>query len=63
MNEHQVRGVWNQLKGRAKVAWGDATDDEAARVEGTTDPIYGRMQQAFGNVRQRLRRGFGRRYY
>lgn len=62
MNEHQVRGIWSQLKGRAKVAWGDVTDDEVSRVEGTTDQIYGRMQQAFGNVRQRLRRGFGRRY-
>ncbi|MET0342595.1 MAG: CsbD family protein [Polyangiales bacterium] len=62
MNEHQVRGIWSQLKGRSKVAWGDVTDDERARVSGTTDQIYGRMQEAFGNMRERFRRGFGRRY-
>ena len=56
MNQDQIRGLWGQLKGRAKIAFGDLTDDEGRRVEGTTDALYGRMQQKFGDAKQAVRR-------
>lgn len=60
MNRDQIKGVWTQMKGEAKVAWGDLTDDEAKRVEGTTDRLYGRLQQRFGDTKETIRRGLGR---
>ena len=60
MNQDQIRGLWGQLKGRAKIALGDLTDDEGRRVEGTTDHLYGRMQQKFGDAKQAVRRGIDR---
>jgi len=60
MNRDQLKGLWTQLKGEAKVAWGDLTDDEAKRVEGTTDRLYGRLQQRFGDGKQSLKRGLDR---
>ena len=60
MNEHQVRGWWGELRGRAKVAIGDLFDDPATRVEGTNDQLYGRMQRGYGNAKQAIQRGWWR---
>jgi uncharacterized protein YjbJ (UPF0337 family) len=60
MNQDQIRGLWGQLKGRAKIAHGDLTNDEGRRVEGTTDHLYGRLQQKFGDAKQAVRRGIDR---
>ena len=60
MNEHQLRGFWNQLRGRTKVALGDLFDDAPTRVEGTSDQLYGRLQRSYGDARQALARGLNR---
>ena len=33
MNEDQAIGKWEQIKGRAKKAWGELTDDDLARID------------------------------
>jgi len=60
MNQDQIRGLWGQLKGRAKTALGDATDDDGRRVEGAADHLLGRMQQKLGDAKQAVRRGIDR---
>lgn len=60
MNEHQLRGFWNQLRGRTKVVFGDLFDHSPTRVEGTTDQLYGRLQRTYGDARQAIARGFHR---
>lgn len=55
MNREQLRGVWSQVKGKAKVIIGELTDDEDKKAEGTVDKIYGRFQRRFGDVKQQVK--------
>src|SRR5690606_41221778 len=41
MNEDTIKGQWKQLKGKAKAAWGDLTDDELTQVEGNAEQLSG----------------------
>lgn len=56
MNWEQVRGNWNQVKGRAKQRWGDLTDDDIARIEGNRDELVGRLQERYGFAKERAER-------
>ena len=37
MNRDQLEGKWKQLKGSAKIKWGELTDDDLDKVEGNAD--------------------------
>jgi uncharacterized protein YjbJ (UPF0337 family) len=51
MNEDTIKGQWKQMKGRAKEAWGDLTDDELTRIEGNADQLSGLIQERYGRSR------------
>jgi uncharacterized protein YjbJ (UPF0337 family) len=38
--------------GKAKEAWGDATDNPETEAEGQTDQAEGQMQQGWGKVKE-----------
>ena len=48
MNKLQIKGEWNDLKGRAKAAWGELTDDDLAKIEGDRDRLVGAVQKRHG---------------
>lgn len=52
MNHDQVNGVWEQLRGKAKRVWGELTDDDFMKVEGSSDKLYGLIQQRFGDTKE-----------
>jgi uncharacterized protein YjbJ (UPF0337 family) len=58
MNNDQIEGRWEQLRGRAKKAWAELTDDDFLRAEGSVDKLYGVIQEKVGdsqeNVKKRL---------
>ena len=60
MDEQQINGAWNQLKGEAKRAWGDLTDDDFTRAEGSADKLMGIIQERFGDARDSIRRTLSR---
>jgi len=45
-------GRWEQLKGKAKKAWGDITDDELLRVEGDYEELVGTIKTQTGESRE-----------
>ena len=53
MNWEQVRGNWNQMKGKVKQRWGDLTDDDLTRIEGNRDELVGRLQERYGYAKER----------
>jgi uncharacterized protein YjbJ (UPF0337 family) len=55
MNKDQVKGKWEQLKGKAKRAWGDLTDDDVKRAEGSADKLYGIIQERFGDTKEAIK--------
>ena len=53
MNTDQIKGMWNQWKGEAKIQWGKLTDDDLTRVEGNADKLTGLVQERYGYARER----------
>jgi uncharacterized protein YjbJ (UPF0337 family) len=56
MNEDTFKGQWNQFKGGLKQAWGDLTDDDITRAEGSYDKFIGVLQERYGWERERAKR-------
>jgi len=48
MNWDQIRGNWKQLKGSARKAWGDLTDDDLDKIEGERERLVGKIQERYG---------------
>jgi uncharacterized protein YjbJ (UPF0337 family) len=55
MNRDQVSGAWDQIKGRAKKAWAELTDDDFKKAEGSADKLYGIIQRRFGDTKEAIK--------
>jgi uncharacterized protein YjbJ (UPF0337 family) len=55
MNQDQASGKWEQLKGRAKEAWGSLTDDDFKKAEGSAEKLYGVIQEKVGDTKESIR--------
>ena len=55
MNQDQAKGKWNQIKGRAKKAWAELTDDDLKKAEGSEDKLYGVIQEKFGDTKEAIK--------
>jgi uncharacterized protein YjbJ (UPF0337 family) len=55
MNQDQVQGAFEQLKGKVKRIWGQLTDDDFKKAEGSEDKLYGLIQQRFGDTKEAIK--------
>jgi uncharacterized protein YjbJ (UPF0337 family) len=53
-NRDEIEGQKDQVKGRAKQAWGDLTDNERLHDEGVADETAGDVQEGFGRARRKV---------
>ena len=49
-------GRWDQLKGRARKAWGELTDDDFDRAQGDYEQLVGRIKERTGETREAIHR-------
>jgi uncharacterized protein YjbJ (UPF0337 family) len=56
MADPQLKGKWNELKGRVRERWGDLTNDDLDRIEGKRDQLIGTIQQRYGKARDEVER-------
>lgn len=56
MNWDQIKGKWNQMKGDAKIKWGELTDDDLDKIEGNRDKLVGTIQERYGKTREEAER-------
>jgi uncharacterized protein YjbJ (UPF0337 family) len=56
MNQDQVAGKWDVIKGKAKRIWGELTDDDFTKAEGSADKLYGIIQQRFGDAKEAIQK-------
>jgi uncharacterized protein YjbJ (UPF0337 family) len=60
MNQDQIAGNWQQLKGEAKRQWGKLTDDTLTQIDGNREKLAGKIQEAYGvakeDAEQQIRR-------
>ncbi|SFQ12393.1 Uncharacterized conserved protein YjbJ, UPF0337 family [Parafilimonas terrae] len=54
MDKLEIKGMWNEWKGKLKQAFGDLTDDDLKHEEGKDDELWGRIQQKTGKTRDEL---------
>ncbi|MDF2867076.1 MAG: yjbJ [Gammaproteobacteria bacterium] len=48
MNQEQLQGNWQQLKGQFKKKWGKLTDDDLLESEGKREKLIGKMTERYG---------------
>ncbi|OKS87752.1 CsbD family protein [Mucilaginibacter polytrichastri] len=54
MDKLEIKGTWNELKGKIKQAYGDLTEDDLTHEEGKDDETLGKLQQKTGKTREEL---------
>ncbi|HLR25057.1 MAG TPA: CsbD family protein [Fodinibius sp.] len=54
MDKLEIKGNWNQLKGKLKQEYGDLTDDDLQYSEGQEDELIGRLQEKLGKTRDEV---------
>ena len=54
MDKLELKGAWNELKGKVKQAYGNLTDDDLTYVDGKEDELYGTLQQKTGKTREQV---------
>jgi uncharacterized protein YjbJ (UPF0337 family) len=55
MTKLQLKGSWNEVKGKLKQKYADLTDDDLTFAEGKDDEMLGRLQQRLGKTKDELR--------
>jgi uncharacterized protein YjbJ (UPF0337 family) len=54
MNRDELEGTKDKVKGKAKQAWGDVTNNERLHDEGVADEAGGEVQEGFGRARRKI---------
>ncbi|AFD05999.1 CsbD family protein [Solitalea canadensis] len=54
MDTLELKGKWNEIKGKIKQSYADLTDDDLKYEEGKQDELLGRLQQKLGKSRDEL---------
>jgi uncharacterized protein YjbJ (UPF0337 family) len=56
MTRLQVKGNWNEIKGKLKQKYAQLTDDDLKFAEGKEEELLGRLQQRLGKSREEIHR-------
>jgi uncharacterized protein YjbJ (UPF0337 family) len=51
----QMKGSWNEMKGKLKQKYGQLTDDDLVFADGKEDEFLGRLQKRLGRTKDELR--------
>ncbi len=54
-NTTELKGNWNELKGKLKQQYAHLTDDDLLYTEGKKDELYGRLQIKLGKTKEELK--------
>jgi uncharacterized protein YjbJ (UPF0337 family) len=54
MDNLEIKGKWNEVKGKLKQKYAEIMDDDLTYAEGKEDELLGRLQQKTGRTREQL---------
>jgi uncharacterized protein YjbJ (UPF0337 family) len=60
MNDLNLKGSWNELKGKLKQEYANLTDNDLTYVEGKEDELFGRLQQKLGKSKDEVKNMFNK---
>ena len=55
MTKLEIKGSWNEVKGKLKQKYAHLTDDDLLFVEGKDDELVGRLQKSLGRTKEEIR--------
>jgi uncharacterized protein YjbJ (UPF0337 family) len=55
MTKLEMKGTWNETKGKLKQKYADLTDDDLLFEEGKEDELLGRLQKRVGETKEQIR--------
>ena len=55
MTKLEMKGSWNETKGKLKQQYADLTDDDLLFEEGKEDELLGRLQKKTGQTKEAIR--------
>jgi uncharacterized protein YjbJ (UPF0337 family) len=54
-NSKEIKGKWDELKGKLKQKYAELTDDDLLFEEGKEDETWGKIQQKVGKTEKEIR--------
>mgnify|MGYP003620536943 FL=1 len=54
-NSKEIKGNWNEFKGKLKQKFADLTDDDLLYEEGKEDEMWGKLQQKLGKTEKEIK--------
>lgn len=54
-NSNEIKGSWEELKGKLKQSYADLTDDDLMHEEGQEQEMWGKLQQKLGKTEKELK--------
>jgi uncharacterized protein YjbJ (UPF0337 family) len=54
MDKLEIKGNWNEIKGKLKQKYANLTDDDLTFAEGQTEEFLGKLQKKTGKSREDL---------
>jgi uncharacterized protein YjbJ (UPF0337 family) len=54
MNKTEIKGNWNELKGKLKQRYAILTDNDLMFADGKEDEMYGRLQAKLGKTKEEV---------
>jgi uncharacterized protein YjbJ (UPF0337 family) len=58
MNSTEIKGNWNELKGKLKKKYAVLTDNDLMYEVGREDELYGKLQKKLGKSKSELQKLF-----
>lgn len=55
MNSDTLKGKWKQMRGQIQQKWGDLTNDDMDRIEGSQTELEGVLQERYGYTKERAK--------
>ena len=56
MNNTEIKGNWNELKGKLKQKFAILTDDDLMYDEGKKEELYGKLQIKLGKTKEEFQK-------
>jgi uncharacterized protein YjbJ (UPF0337 family) len=56
MNIEELKGNWQQIKGKARAKWGELTDDDLEHAQGNREVLEGKIRERYGKSKDEARR-------
>lgn len=54
MDKLEIKGNWNELKGKLKQKYADLTDKDLTYMEGQEEELLGKLQKKIGKSREEV---------